>query len=386
MTPEEKAALYARIQASENHPDGAAPPDRAATLEATAAQYTPVDWRAAWAGQPEDVEWLIEQYLEAGTSNALYGKPASGKSLLTLEDCLRLVRAGHVVLYIDEENRIVDLVIRLKAFGAKPGELDRLKLYSFARLPPLDTAEGGEHLLALAVASEAVLVVLDTSSRMVKGKENDSDTFLDLYRCSLALLKAREITVLRLDHPGKDEKRGQRGSSAKDGDVDTIWHLTQDADQRTFRFTRVKSRSGHGPSEFARRREFGPLRHLSGPAPELPAEQILCGQLNVLNVPIEAGRPAARKALDAAGIKTSNLKLEAAIRLRKSCPGQLPDSPGSSASDPLPVSISHIDTGRGAAPATVNPGKAVKTATDAAAKAAAEAKNNQEGHTRDGQH
>ena len=82
--------------------------------------------------------------------------------------------------------------------------------------------------------------MLDTSSRMVQGKENDSDTFIQLYRCSLVPLKRRGITVLRLDHPGKDESRGQRGSSAKDGDVDTIWRLAK-ATPMTFRFNRIKA-------------------------------------------------------------------------------------------------------------------------------------------------
>jgi hypothetical protein len=77
------------------------------------------------------------------------------------------------------------------------------------------------------VTASASLVVLDTTTRMVQGRENDSDTFLQLYRCSLVPLKSRGITVLRLDHPGKDESRGQRGSSAKDGDCDTIWRLTE---------------------------------------------------------------------------------------------------------------------------------------------------------------
>ena len=116
----------------------------AADLTKIAAAYTPVNWHAAWKTQPGDVEWLIEPFLEAGTVNALFGKPGTGKSLLTLEIALRLVRrAGHVIVYVDQENRITDLVERLQAFGAEPGELDRLRAYCFAGLPPLDTPGGG---------------------------------------------------------------------------------------------------------------------------------------------------------------------------------------------------------------------------------------------------
>jgi hypothetical protein len=287
----------------------------AARLSRIAERYAPVDWRAAWKGQPEAVEWLLEPLLEAGTVNALFGKPGAGKSLITLELALQLVRAGHVIVYVDQENRIVDLVERLQAFGADPDELDRLRLYSFAGLPPLDTAEGGFHLLALAATAGAALVVIDTTSRMVAGKENDADTFLALYRCALVPLKARGVTVLRLDHPGKDESRGQRGSSAKEGDVDTIWRLVQ-AGPAAFRLEREKSRSGHGEPAITLHRRFGPLRHEWDVRSDSPEARI-AGQLDSLGVPIGAGRPAARKALESAGTKVSNAQLEAALRLRK---------------------------------------------------------------------
>jgi KaiC/GvpD/RAD55 family RecA-like ATPase len=49
---------------------------------------------------------------ERGTLNALFVRPATGKSLLALEITVALVRAGYTVLYLDEENRITDLVDR----------------------------------------------------------------------------------------------------------------------------------------------------------------------------------------------------------------------------------------------------------------------------------
>ena len=291
----------------------------AAELAEIASRYAAVNWHEAWKEQPAEIEWLVEPFLEAGTVNALFGPPGTGKSLFTLEIALRLVRAGHVIVYMDQENRITDLVERLQAFGAEPDELDRLRLYSFAGLPALDTVAGGVHLLALAATAGAALVVIDTTSRMVQGKENDADTFLALYRCSLVPLKARGVTVLRLDHPGKDETRGQRGSSAKEGDVDTIWKLVQ-VTPATFRLEREKSRSGHGEASVEMHRRFSPLRHEWAVRRQSPAD-ILRGQLETLGIPPEAGRPAVRKALEAAGIKVSNAQLTEAIRLRH--PGHL---------------------------------------------------------------
>ncbi len=295
----------------------------AGDLAQIASRYTPVDWLEAWNGQPAEIDWLFEPVLETGTVNALFAKPGTGKSLLALEIALTLVRRGRTVVYVDDENRIVDLVERLQAFGATPAELGRLRLYSFAGLPALDTPLGGAHMLALAATGQAALVVLDTTTRMVAGRENDADTFLQLYRCSLVPLKSRGITVLRLDHPGKDGDRGQRGSSAKDGDVDTIWKMTTVTAGLRYQLHRDKSRSGHGDTEdLALHRRYEPLRHEWAARDEYPVDA-LCGQLDDLGVAPDAGRPTARKALNNAGIEVANMLLEAAIRKRKDAYGQL---------------------------------------------------------------
>src|SRR5690606_4194155 len=59
-----------------------------------------------------------------------------------------------------------------------------------------------------------------------------NDTWLGLYRNTLLQLKRAGVAVIRLDHTGKDESKGQRGGSAKAGDVDAIWKLTAGTDAR----------------------------------------------------------------------------------------------------------------------------------------------------------
>jgi hypothetical protein len=302
-----------------------------ADLAAIAARYTPVDWPAAFTGQPEDTDWLWGEFLERGTLNALFARPSTGKSLLALEIAVDVVRCGQTVVYLDEENRVIDLVDRLQAFGCHPGELERLRLYSFAYLPPLDDVRGGLHLRALVEAHDAALVVIDTATRMVTGHENDSDTFLALYRCALAPLKARGVTVLRLDHPGKDESRGQRGSSAKDGDVDTAWHMRTAAEGREYRLERTKSRSGHGPAAWTLRRRYEPLRHEWAPTGERSAAEAarmaeILSALDREGLPPEAGRDRVRTVLKQAGIKASTDLVRAAIRARQPVRGQRADS------------------------------------------------------------
>jgi hypothetical protein len=40
-------------------------------------------------------------------------------------------------------------------------------------------------------------------------------------------MKQSGIAMIRLDHTGKDAAKGQRGGSAKSGDVDAVWSLTR---------------------------------------------------------------------------------------------------------------------------------------------------------------
>jgi AAA domain len=232
-----------------------------------------INWDDAFTSKPDTTDWLIEPLLERGTLNAWFGKPGAGKSLLALEAAAGLASGSGVlgqtasepvtVVYVDVENSANDVVERLTAFGYAPDELSNLIYSLFPDLPALDTPDGGRRLLELADAHQPALMIIDTTARVIQGKENDADTFLQLYRNALIPLKQRGITVLRLDHPGKDTDRGQRGSSAKDGDVDTVWHVAEESGM-CVNFDRRKSRSGHGTGALYLRRRFNPLRHEPG--------------------------------------------------------------------------------------------------------------------------
>jgi AAA domain len=265
-------------------------------------RYSPINWHDAFKAQTDEVDWLFPPLIEAGTLNVLFGLPGVGKSLLTLDIALQVIAEGKTVMMIDEENRPADLVERLKKFGRKPDELDKLIVYNFASLPPLDTPPGGEHLAALADVNKPSLIVLDTTTRMVEGDENAASTWLQTYRCSLVPLKSRGIAVLRLDHQGKDASRGQRGSSAKDGDVDTIWRLKfQDKDDgRLLALEREKTRSGHGEEWILIRRMEDPLRHEFQELdhfPITPAIRQWARNFDDWGIPRDAGRPTLRAAI-----------------------------------------------------------------------------------------
>jgi hypothetical protein len=312
-------------------------------LAELAAAFTPIDWHAAWDEQPEEIPWLIEPLIEAGQSVALYATPGTGKSLIALELAAGLATGRPVlgnparepvtVVYVDAENRLPSLVERLQAYGYKPDDLGRLILFSFPPIATLDSLLGGQQILALAVTHQAAIVIIDTTSRVVGGKENDADTYHALYRHTVIPLRARGIAMLRLDHPGKDVSRGTRGSSAKKGDVDAEWLLAK-LSENTFGLDRQKERENHGDPHIGLRRRFEPLRHeVTSGSGDRAGE--LAAALDRLNVPPGTGRVLAGKALRGAGIKVRGSDLAAALRRRSAVPWQPPLADGESGSQSM---------------------------------------------------
>jgi len=195
-----------------------------------------IDWSEFWDADLDEQEWLLEPLFAQRRSHALYAGAKTGKSYLVLAACAALATgraflgkpAGEPidVLYLDFEMSREDLRDRLAEFGYGPDDdLSRLHYALLPSLPPLDTEAGGLALRDAAVAVGAKFVVIDTTSRAIAGDENDADTLRAFYRHTGLLLKQALIGWMRLDHSGKDATKGQRGTSAKNDDVDIVVRL-----------------------------------------------------------------------------------------------------------------------------------------------------------------
>lgn len=277
----------------------------------------PLDWAELFAETDDDEpDWLVADILERGRSHVIYAPKKHRKSLITQVFCGQLARAA-TTLYLDLENSRGDIRARFRAMGHTPEHLARLHYFSFPSLAMLDTPTGGAQLAALVERHQAELVVLDTTSRVVGGDENDADTFRRFYRYALVPLKAAGVTVLRLDHAGKDLSAGQRGSSAKGDDVDTVWQLIKHDDDH-FTLKCEAQRSGHHPQTIALVRQLNPLAIVRADAgSDPPAIAALVAEMQRLNIPVSMGRRAAHAQLVAAGIKVGNGPLTEAIRVRR---------------------------------------------------------------------
>jgi hypothetical protein len=286
-----------------------------------------IDWAELWADEDEDREELIPGVWTAGALGTIYSGPGIGKSLIGLEWSACLAEGlpilgepvqARTVLYIDHENDRRLLRERLESLGFQGVILERLHYSLLGEWPALDTAEGGKRLVAVVQLLEAELVVLDTTARVIAGEENVADTFHALYRHTLRPLKALGVAVMRLDHTGKDTGKGERGSSAKRGDVDLAYHLYQT--EVGVALKREKNRLHlDSPDLLSMRRESNPLRHVPELADAAREARIvhLIAVLDSLGVPTDAGRDRCRAALSTAGETAKTALLEAVVRRRK---------------------------------------------------------------------
>jgi hypothetical protein len=291
------------------------------------AALMPVDWQAAWDGHKDEPDWLVEPVIERGQTVSMWAAPGTGKSLLALEIAAALASGKAVlgnpprkpvtILYLDCENRRPKLLGRLRDMGHSAGELDRLKLLSFPAMAKLDTAAGGAQVLSQVQEHTAVLVVIDTMSRVIAGDENDARTFTEFYSHTIEPLRGAGVALFLLDHPGKDITRGTRGSSAKLGHVDVEWELAKDG-LETFSLKAIKDRDGQVGAPLVLRRLTAPLRHV--PTSPVTKTQQTVEALDRFAAPIDISRRDAAALLREHHLRVGTGIIQEAVNFRKNRP------------------------------------------------------------------
>ena len=235
-------------------------------------RFPTLNWAELWADDSTE-RWFAEPLIAEGRLTAIYSPPKVGKSLLMLEIAAGIATGRSIfgypkqtpamVLYVDFENDPRgDIRTRLQAMGYEPADLVNLKYLSFPTLSALDTEKGSEQLMAVADHHVAKAIVIDTISRAVQGEENDNDTWLAFYRHTGIKVKQRGMSLVRLDHSGKDVTKGQRGGSAKSGDVDSVWRLSAvDVERGIYRLECEARRFQFSETKLTLVRKADPLRH-----------------------------------------------------------------------------------------------------------------------------
>lgn len=295
-------------------------------------------WPDFWATEHHDEEWLCEPIIPIRRAIAIFSPAGGGKSLLTLDLAVRLATGQRTldrpageplsVVYLDLEMTEDDLKSRLLDMGYGPEtDLSNLHYYMLPTLPPLDTPAGGVRVRLIAERHKADLVIIDTTSRVLSGPENDADTLRAFYQHTGLPLKADGRTVIRLDHAGKDPEKGQRGTSAKNDDVDLVWQLVVRDDGVQLKAT--KRRQSWVPESVDLVRTEEPMRHEMAQQWTVPVGTSECvNDLDSLDAPLDISRRKAQELLRQHGRSRRNDVVAAAVKQRRNRSGSGPQTSG----------------------------------------------------------
>ena len=300
-----------------------------------------IDWATFWDSDDGSEDWVLAPLFARGRGHAVFAGAKTGKSWTVLAGVAALAcgkpfigyhNTPTSVLYVDYEMTDADIRDRLTSFGYGPeDDMSRLHYALLVSLPPLDTAKGGLALVEATMAVQAEMVVIDTTSRAIEGEENSADTYKAFYRHTGALLKREGIALVRIDHSGKDATKGQRGSSAKNDDVDVVWQVARTDDGQLW--TATHRRMGWVPTSVSihvdEDEEEGTFR-FGGGGQTWPAGTRACADdMDRLGVPLDTSTREARKVLKAAGVGRQNKVVVAAVKYRRDtqfAPGSAPGS------------------------------------------------------------
>lgn len=277
--------------------------------------YGAIDWsKPVTPGS----DWLIEPLIERGQFAVIYGPAGSGKSLYAQEQAFQLAEQGLRVLYIDHENTTAEVAQRKTAMGYQGGS--PLTYLNFPPIRALDTAEGAARLDILVDKIRPDVVFLDTWSKFLTGNESSPSTHTAAYNLAIIPLRRRGITVIAIDHSGKDIAQGPRGGSTKVDNADVLWLLTAKSDNR-LRLERRKTRTGRGPDLVELERHENPLRHERPGQRQgdvlTPDVRDCIAKLDELEVPPGWGRRKAAEVLRVNEYKIRNDTLNTALRIRR---------------------------------------------------------------------
>jgi hypothetical protein len=210
--------------------------------------------------KPIQIEWLVENFLEQGSLNLLFGEPASGKSLFALDWAFCM--AANIDWH-DYRTKQTDVVIiageghagmqrRLKALEHKYSIPSPEKLY-ISQMPAQLLDEKNAELVAnsiKALCSNPGLVIIDTLHRNMDGDENSSQDIGTFINHIDYFLKPMGAAVLIVHHSGHGNKDRSRGSSSIRAAMDAEFSANKNKDVITLTCHKAKDFEAVNPLSF----------------------------------------------------------------------------------------------------------------------------------------
>ena len=166
----------------------------------------------------------------------IIGAPKNKKTFLAWNIAIALARGeGFACFKVKEEKR----VLILSAEGGKFQMRDRLRTmitnpnenvlsnvsYSNKLIFDLNNEESFQHLIDQVQTEKPEVIILDPLIRFISEDENSSVKIGQVFQRLRTLIDDFDISLIIVDHTGKDPSKGARGSSVKRSEYDSAIYM-----------------------------------------------------------------------------------------------------------------------------------------------------------------
>lgn len=206
------------------------------------------------------IDWLIQQYLEAGTTGQMFGPSGVGKSFLTLDMGLSVatgkdwngkpVQQGVVVNFVGEGH--TGVLRRVRAWS-QHYEIHNLDLFRLSRLTVDLYADEQAVIAEIREAEQQTghpcrMILIDTLARHIDGDENSTkDMMAFIKRVDRIRAEFPGSVAMIIHHTGNSEADRARGSSSQKAAYD----FEMSANNGNLKFPKMKDAPEPAPISFS---------------------------------------------------------------------------------------------------------------------------------------
>lgn len=211
--------------------------------------------------KPVAVDWLIENIIERGSLNLLFGEPGAGKSLFALDWAFCMTagidwhgyrtKLGDVVVVAGEG--FAGMARRLKALESKYQMKAPARLFISQRPANLIDGTNAQWIAdsIKATCPNPGLVIVDTLHRNMDGDENSSQDIGRFIANLDGFFKPLGAAVLVVHHSGHGNQQRSRGSSSIRAAMDGEFSATKDGGGIVLSCHKAKDFEAFKPLQFS---------------------------------------------------------------------------------------------------------------------------------------
>lgn len=211
--------------------------------------------------KPVQINWLVENILEHGSLNLMFGEPSAGKSLFALDWGFCVAAGRDWEGYKTQQTDVVivagegyaGMARRLKALEVKYDIKAPGNLYISERPGQLLDNANAESIAdsIKATCPNPGLVIVDTLHRNMDGDENSSQDIGKFINNLDCFFKPLGAAVLVVHHSGHSDNKRSRGSSSIKAAMDAEFSVIKNHNSITFACTKAKDFEALKPLSFS---------------------------------------------------------------------------------------------------------------------------------------